>query len=136
MNKTTKHSYAKTISFTKTDKLYEIFSGLILYINVFIGKWPRKEILSKKLLLGTIFPLWRRERQRYEVIEDKFKNTPKSIKILLSDIPFPTFQYDFTDMEQKFLSTLLFCLDFYIQKNKTYPSAPNTDFKSNHKTST
>ena len=38
--------------------------------------------IVKKLFLGAIFPIWRRERQRYEGAKLKFeKSTSKSIKL-------------------------------------------------------
>ena len=33
----------------------------------------RKRDIAKKLFLGAIFPKWRRERQRYEVVKMKFE---------------------------------------------------------------
>jgi hypothetical protein len=46
----------------------------------------RKGHIAKKLLLGAIFPIWRRERQKYEVAKLKFgKSTSKSI-VVFNDI--------------------------------------------------
>jgi hypothetical protein len=48
----------------------------------------RKGDIVKKLLLGAIFPIWRRERQKYEVAKLKFgKNTSKFIKLFIFKTP-------------------------------------------------
>ena len=48
----------------------------------------RKGDIVKKLLLGAIFTIWRRERQKYEVAKLKFgKSTSKSIKLPIFKTP-------------------------------------------------
>ncbi|GBP55204.1 hypothetical protein EVAR_36786_1 [Eumeta japonica] len=48
----------------------------------------RKGVIIKKLLLGAIFPIWRRERQPYEVAKLKFgKSISKSIKLPIFKTP-------------------------------------------------
>jgi hypothetical protein len=54
----------------------------------FYRKFSRKGDIVKKLLLGAIFPIWRRERQKYEVAKLKFgKSTSKSIKLPIFKTP-------------------------------------------------
>ncbi|GBO99644.1 hypothetical protein EVAR_69125_1 [Eumeta japonica] len=48
----------------------------------------RKGVIIKKLLLGAIFSIWRRERQPYEVAKLKFgKSISKSIKLPIFKTP-------------------------------------------------
>jgi hypothetical protein len=49
----------------------------------------QKGDIVKKLLLGAIFPIWRRERQKYEVAKLKFgKSTSKYIKLPIFNLFF------------------------------------------------